>query len=588
MYTQFFVHRTLGMFLCVSGIIFGVLLECTSFAVQKGDPTFSDRTSSVSNKVIELNVSGYSDVASSTTESSSGVLHQKSLPYQDIRISNSEFMELGLSDAVISGHMPSKWPLNKKRIPTISTSFPTRISDASQTSSSDSHYQDRVPLQHHSRNLDFSQGWFETLSTDLDLNFRTVTSVDSPVNHPKMPSGTVSDRNRIVFSGGSLLLEESNISTNSYHSKSNNPGKLKGFFPNDDHSGHNSRAFYNQGVPDADASTKISQTIKKSDDVYYFSFSNQSTLSPENKESESNKSSAIPIADSDFETTELYNQNAGDTYSFTEAIKKDSTAVSIPNTFLESEKHHSSISPLGNFPENNETVEGNKIEGMAQLGHLTSPQDPFVRSSRHSHLFDQTARNYTSAEKSLKNVTNPTDFPNTGLVTWIAKLDNSSHSMEKNRHPSGKYPSSKTNPDIGLVNDQPAGFNVERAPANPPSIMGPVSEARDSRQNTMSNGAVAGIVVGIISLAGLTAVTFLLLHNKDYCKAVSNLDSKCSSDSCAYIDDSLRTSYMNSHIELPKDSIEEMSSLDNDSFLNSLEAVTIQNYWADNSKNTKV
>lgn len=37
-----------------------------------------------------------------------------------------------------------------------------------------------------------------------------------------------------------------------------------------------------------------------------------------------------------------------------------------------------------------------------------------------------------------------------------------------------------------------------------------------------------------------------------------------------------------------QESSEEMTSLDNDSFLNSLETMTIQNYWADNSKNTKV
>jgi len=33
---------------------------------------------------------------------------------------------------------------------------------------------------------------------------------------------------------------------------------------------------------------------------------------------------------------------------------------------------------------------------------------------------------------------------------------------------------------------------------------------------------------------------------------------------------------------------EEMYSLDNDSFLNSLEAMTIQNYWTDNVKHTKL
>lgn len=33
---------------------------------------------------------------------------------------------------------------------------------------------------------------------------------------------------------------------------------------------------------------------------------------------------------------------------------------------------------------------------------------------------------------------------------------------------------------------------------------------------------------------------------------------------------------------------EEMYSLDNDSFLNSLEAMTIQNYWADSIRHTKL
>jgi hypothetical protein len=33
---------------------------------------------------------------------------------------------------------------------------------------------------------------------------------------------------------------------------------------------------------------------------------------------------------------------------------------------------------------------------------------------------------------------------------------------------------------------------------------------------------------------------------------------------------------------------EEMYSLDNDSFLNSLEAMTIQNYWTDHVKHTKL
>lgn len=37
-----------------------------------------------------------------------------------------------------------------------------------------------------------------------------------------------------------------------------------------------------------------------------------------------------------------------------------------------------------------------------------------------------------------------------------------------------------------------------------------------------------------------------------------------------------------------RDNSDEMYSLDNDSFLNSLEAMTIQNYWTDTVKHTKL
>lgn len=37
-----------------------------------------------------------------------------------------------------------------------------------------------------------------------------------------------------------------------------------------------------------------------------------------------------------------------------------------------------------------------------------------------------------------------------------------------------------------------------------------------------------------------------------------------------------------------QDNSDELYSLDNDSFLNSLEAMTIQNYWTDSVKHTKL
>lgn len=99
---------------------------------------------------------------------------------------------------------------------------------------------------------------------------------------------------------------------------------------------------------------------------------------------------------------------------------------------------------------------------------------------------------------------------------------------------------------------------------------------------------MAGIVIGSIASVALLAglITYVVLR-RPFLKLLHGQD-KSSTDNVAYIDDSVRSSYMNTHIELPKENSEEMTSLDNDSFLNSLEAVTIQNYWADTSKNTNV
>lgn len=113
---------------------------------------------------------------------------------------------------------------------------------------------------------------------------------------------------------------------------------------------------------------------------------------------------------------------------------------------------------------------------------------------------------------------------------------------------------------------------------------------RERREFALASGAVAGIVVGAISLVALlTGLATYVVLRRPFVKLLNGND-KSSAENVAYIDDSLRSGYTNTHIELPKESSEEMTSLDNDSFLNSLEAVTIQNYWADstNTKNTNV
>ncbi|GAB6018659.1 hypothetical protein CHUAL_000337 [Chamberlinius hualienensis] len=101
-------------------------------------------------------------------------------------------------------------------------------------------------------------------------------------------------------------------------------------------------------------------------------------------------------------------------------------------------------------------------------------------------------------------------------------------------------------------------------------------------------GTVAGIVVASIAFIGLIAAVlgclalkrFRSYHAKTYENTYAN-------DTFSYLDN-LQVSYINHHVELPKESSDEMFSLDNDSFLNSLEAMTMENYWADDSKSTKV
>ncbi|XP_054708805.1 uncharacterized protein LOC129218536 isoform X2 [Uloborus diversus] len=117
-----------------------------------------------------------------------------------------------------------------------------------------------------------------------------------------------------------------------------------------------------------------------------------------------------------------------------------------------------------------------------------------------------------------------------------------------------------------------------------------VLPSKEIDSDRLSSGTVAGIVISVlVCVTVLSSAVIYLLYRKYNGKCTSVVEGKFNSDNCGYLDDSLRSSiYLNNHIELPKESSEEMTSLDNDSFLNSLETMTIQNYWADNSKNTKV
>lgn len=95
-------------------------------------------------------------------------------------------------------------------------------------------------------------------------------------------------------------------------------------------------------------------------------------------------------------------------------------------------------------------------------------------------------------------------------------------------------------------------------------------------------GIIAGIVALVIVIITLLTVLGFFAYKRFYPTLCSNrpqtLTDKFSNDeSTGYIDD---TAF--------RENSEEMYSLDNDSFLNSLEAMTIQNYWTDHVRHTKL
>ncbi|XP_045500211.1 uncharacterized protein LOC123697688 isoform X1 [Colias croceus] len=100
----------------------------------------------------------------------------------------------------------------------------------------------------------------------------------------------------------------------------------------------------------------------------------------------------------------------------------------------------------------------------------------------------------------------------------------------------------------------------------------------DPGEGGMDTGAIAGISFAALVLAALAGSTAFILYRRRYLNKPQTLNDKCSNpDSSGYLDDSTI-----------RDNSEEMYSLDNDSFLNSLEAMTIQNYWTDTVKHTKL
>ncbi|KYN31032.1 hypothetical protein ALC56_14844 [Trachymyrmex septentrionalis] len=107
------------------------------------------------------------------------------------------------------------------------------------------------------------------------------------------------------------------------------------------------------------------------------------------------------------------------------------------------------------------------------------------------------------------------------------------------------------------------------------------SESTEQGSTTSAAGiaAITGSCLATVALLSTMGSLGFIIYRRKYLNPPQTLNSdKCSNpDSSGYIDDSTI-----------RDNSEEMYSLDNDSFLNSLEAMTIQNYWTDSVKHTKL
>ncbi|XP_043519905.1 uncharacterized protein LOC122533862 [Frieseomelitta varia] len=128
----------------------------------------------------------------------------------------------------------------------------------------------------------------------------------------------------------------------------------------------------------------------------------------------------------------------------------------------------------------------------------------------------------------------------------------------------------------------PKGFGRDQVQEN--QIDYNESNSENSKQeggsrSTVDIAAITGSCLATVVLLSTMGSLGFIMYRRRYLNPPQTLNSdKCSNpDSSGYIDDSTI-----------RDNSEEMYSLDNDSFLNSLEAMTIQNYWTDSVKHTKL
>nr|XP_027228918.1 fibrous sheath CABYR-binding protein-like isoform X2 [Penaeus vannamei] len=165
--------------------------------------------------------------------------------------------------------------------------------------------------------------------------------------------------------------------------------------------------------------------------------------------------------------------------------------------------------------------------------------------------------------------------------------------LDKGEEAGAGQPSDHAGEVAGDSSDLAASDHMLEVEAGTPRVLPPQQEqVSAAAPTTLTVGCIIAIVFGVlVSLVILVGVGGFVLYQRrtlNRPKALNSDRGYAGSDSGGYIDDQVRVSYVNSQIDTPKGSPEDLISLDNDSFLNSLESMTIQNLWTDNIRHTKL
>ncbi|KAH1029927.1 uncharacterized protein LOC109540889 isoform X1 [Dendroctonus ponderosae] len=215
---------------------------------------------------------------------------------------------------------------------------------------------------------------------------------------------------------------------------------------------------------------------------------------------------------------------------------------------------------------------------------------PIVLRNNSQYARNASARNHEFARRpdglplDVPLIHNITESVNNTIDSPVINQNDTDHELSGNftgfisNFPNGNKSISVTNhtENITYFGDE-LSYNHSFVQSERIGIEGQDLGFEDTAGN-LSAAGITGITLGCIIVVGIICgISFFVYHNQGFNRP-QVLNDRCSNpDSSGYIDDAS-----------VRDNSEEMYSLDNDSFLNSLEAMTIQNYWTDTVKHTKL